>query len=57
MWAIGCILYEALYVATYIQETDDKYSRVLFKGESSFPLSPKADQEEQLSIGADDQLY
>ena len=48
MWAIGCILYEALYVATYIQETDDKYSRVLFKGESSFPLSPKADQEEEL---------
>jgi hypothetical protein len=46
MWGLGCSFYE-LFSAVTIKDKKDSFDHILFPGESSFPLSPlkQIDQE------------
>ena len=60
MWAIGCVLYEILHLATEshdLSKNDIFKPIVLFKGDSSYPLSPKANESQEEVLGIADQLY
>ena len=58
MWSVGCIIYEILHTLALKDSKEMDYlNRVLFPGDSSFPLSPRSqDKNEENQLSKNDQL-
>lgn len=44
IWGLGCMFYELAYMVDNVEHDPD--DRILFKGNSCFPLSPKKNNDD-----------
>eukprot|EP00356_Strombidium_inclinatum_P009850 CAMPEP_0170483248 /NCGR_PEP_ID=MMETSP0208-20121228/2951_1 /TAXON_ID=197538 /ORGANISM="Strombidium inclinatum, Strain S3" /LENGTH=136 /DNA_ID=CAMNT_0010756207 /DNA_START=522 /DNA_END=932 /DNA_ORIENTATION=- len=58
VWGVGCILTELLVCSReYKSMIEDESTRILFKGDSCYPMSPIVAKEDQtVKVGKSDQL-